>query len=122
LLSLTSSIELGVVFVLVPDCLLNFVLRPTIAILSTVPLLRMTSDLSELKVRTFPLSRPILAFWVSATPESATRESTIPNPVRLGTFRIGFSFQLGLDHLIETRADVQQRLGKPHVWECMLAP
>jgi hypothetical protein len=105
LLAFTSSIELGVVFALVLDCLLNFVLPPTITILSAVPLRRVTSAVSLLMVRTFPLTRPVLAFCVSAAVAENVNAtvSTIPNPVGFENIRIDFSFQSGSDHLVEAR-------------------
>jgi hypothetical protein len=104
LLGFTSSIELGVVFALL-DCLLNFVLPPTITILSAVPLRRVTSAVSLLMVRTFPLTRPVLAFCVSAAVAENVNAtlSTIPNPVGFENIRIDFSFQSGSDHLVEAR-------------------
>jgi hypothetical protein len=105
LLAFTSSIELGVVFALVLDCLLNFVLPSTITILSAVPLRRVTSAVSLLMVRTFPLTRPVLAFCVSAAVAENVNAtvSTIPNPVGFENIRIDFSFQSGSDHLVEAR-------------------
>jgi hypothetical protein len=58
-----------------------------------------------LMVRTFPLTRPVLAFCVSAAVAENVNAtvSTIPNPVGFENIRIDFSFQSGSDHLVEAR-------------------
>lgn len=82
--------EPGVIFVPLLASKLKFVALLIITILSTVPLRSVTSVLSSLSARTFPLRCPVLAFFVSAAEHVRAIVSTISSLVSLKNPGIGF--------------------------------